>query len=230
MRTGGVSWGVLALGGLAAWLLLRPRPASPSAPSPSPTPTTCRYQPGSGLAKSYEELIYRIHERIREVKPNLGTCIPSSGTPCTIVLASALATSMNYGIPPDIATALAWRESRFNLYLETDRIRAALGKGACTSAAGTELGPLQVKPAVFCQVGKDPQKLLAMDITGRIWYAVGAGVAYLEWLRGQFPGASWDDLLQAYNVGPTAFRQGKRNPDYACAIINRANLYTELKV
>lgn len=228
MRTGGVSWGVVALGGLAAFLLLRPRPAPASSPSPSPTPATCPYSPGSGLSKSYEELIYRIHERIREVRPALGTCIPASGTPCTMVLASALASSIN--IPPDIATALAWRESRFNLYLESERIRAALVKGRCTSAAGTEIGPLQVKPAAFCQVNQDPQKLLGMDMTGRIWYAVGAGLAYLEWLRGQFPGASWYELLQAYNVGPTAFRQGKRNPKYACAIIDRANLYTELKV
>ncbi|MBW6395837.1 transglycosylase SLT domain-containing protein [Thermus sp. SYSU G05001] len=231
MRTGGVSWGVLALGGLAAFLLLRPRPtASPSNPSPTPAPVTCRYLPGSGLSKSYEELIYRIHERIREVRPNLGTCIPASGTPCTMVLASVLATAPRYGVPPDIATALAWRESRFGLYLETDRIRAALAKGRCTSAAGTEIGPLQVKPAAFCQVQMDPQRLLSMDMTGRIWYAVGAGLAYLEWLKSQFPGASWQDLLQAYNVGPTAFRHGKRNPEYACAVINRANLYTELKV
>ena len=141
MRTGGVSWGVVALGGLAAFLLLRPRPAPASSPSPSPTPATCPYSPGSGLSKSYEELIYRIHERIREVRPALGTCIPASGTPCTMVLASALASSINYGIPPDIATALAWRESRFNLYLESERIRAALVKGRCTSAKGTEIGP-----------------------------------------------------------------------------------------
>ncbi len=230
MRTGGANWGVLALGAVVAWLLVRPRSASQPAPNPSPTPTTCQYQPGSGLSKSYQELIYRIHERIREVRPNLGTCIPSAGTPCTMVLASVLATSTNYGIPPDIATALAWQESGFGLYLETDRIRAALAKGRCTAAAGTEIGPLQVKPAAFCQVKQDPQKLLGMDMTGRIWYAVGAGLAYLEWLRGQFPGASWYELLQAYNVGPTAFRQGKRNPKYACAVIHRANLYTELKV
>ena len=66
-----------------------------------------------------------------------------------MVLASVLATSTNYGIPPDIATALAWQESGFGLYLETDRIRAALAKGRCTAAAGTEIGPLQVKPAAF---------------------------------------------------------------------------------
>ncbi len=147
-----------------------------------------------------------------------------------MVLASALASSINYGIPPDIATALAWRESRFGLYLETDRIRAALGKGRCTSASGTEIGPLQVKPAAFCQTFKDATNLLSMDMTGRIWYATQAGLAYLEWLKGQFPGAGWCDLLQAYNVGPTAFRSGKRNPSYAAEILNRANRYTELKI
>ncbi|MCS7226847.1 MAG: lytic transglycosylase domain-containing protein [Gloeomargarita sp. SKYB31] len=229
MRDGGVSLGVLALGGLAAYFLLRPRPSPSPGPSPLPSPT-CPYQSGSGLAKGYEELVYRIHERIREVRPSLGVCIPASGTPCTLVLASALATAPNYGIPPDIATALAWQESRFNLYLETERIQRALARGRCTSASGTELGPMQVKPAAFCQVGKDPAEMLGMGMVGRIWYAVGAGLAYLEWLKKQFPGASWADLLQAYNVGPTAFRQGRRNPAYACGVISRANVYTELKV
>lgn len=125
---------------------------------------------------------------------------------------------------------MAWQESRFGLYLDTKRIRNALAKGKCNYAPGTEIGPMQTKPAAFCQVGKDPLRLLTMDTTGRIWYSVQAGLGYLQWLKRQFPGASWFDILQAYNVGPGAFRQGKRNPNYARAIIARANTYTELKV
>ncbi|WP_205387542.1 MULTISPECIES: transglycosylase SLT domain-containing protein [Thermus] len=146
------------------------------------------------------------------------------------MLASALATSTNYGIPPDIATALAWQESRFNLYLETDRIRAALAKGRCTASPQTELGPLQVKPVAFCQVGKDPGQMLSMSMYARIWYAVAAGLEYLAWLKGQMAGASWKEILQAYNVGLAGFRQGRRNEPYACAIISQANRYSELKV
>lgn len=217
----------IALGGAVAYVMLRPRPTSNS---PLPPAGPCEYVPGSGLKKGYEELIYRIHERIREVRRDLGTCIPSSGTPCTMVLASALATSPNYGVPPDIATALAWQESGFRLFLETERIRQAIANGPCTLAAGTELGPMQVKPGTFCQVAKNPREMLGMSMTGRIWYAVTAGLEYLEWLKKQMPGAPWKDILQAYNVGLARFRQGRRNEPYACAIINQANRYSELKV
>jgi len=212
---GKLSIAAVVLGGVALVALVRPRGG---------------VRPGAGLEKTYEDLTYRIHQRILEVRKDLGTCIPASGTPCSMVLASALATSTNFGIPPDIATALAWRESRFGLHLDTERIVKALNQGRCTFASKTEIGPLQVKPAAFCQTGRDPQKLLSMDMTGRIWYAVQAGLAYLEWLKGQFPGLGWPELLQAYNVGPTAYRQGKRNPGYARDIIARANTYTELKV
>lgn len=217
----------IALGGAVAYMMLRPRLTSNS---PLPPAGPCEYVPGSGLSKGYEELIYRIHERIREVRRDLGTCIPSSGTPCTMVLASALATAPNYGIPPDIATALAWKESSFGLYLETERIRAALANGRCTASPGTELGPLQVKPAAVCQVGKDPGQMLSMSMYARIWYAVTAGLEYLAWLKGQMAGASWKEILQAYNVGLAGFRQGRRNEPYACAIIGQANRYSELKV
>ncbi|RIH89267.1 hypothetical protein Mrose_00407 [Calidithermus roseus] len=42
-------------------------------------------------------------------------------------------------------------------------------------------------------------------------------------------GASWCDLLHAYNVGPNAFKAGKRNWPYVNKIIGWANQYTELK-
>jgi hypothetical protein len=225
---GKLSIAAVVLGGVALAALARPRGgASSSSPSPA---GPCGYQPGAGLGKTYEDLIYRIHQRILEVRRDLGTCISTSGTPCSMVLASALASSVNFGIPPDIATALAYRESHFGLYLDTERIKKSLAQGQCTFASGTELGPLQVKPGAFCQTGRDSQRLLSMDMTGRIWYAVQAGLAYLEWLKGQLPGLGWPELLQAYNVGPTAYRQGKRNPSYACDIVARANTYTELKV
>jgi hypothetical protein len=226
---GRLSIAAVVLGGVALAALARPRGGASASVSSSPA-GPCDYQPGAGLAKTYEDLTNRIHQRILEVRKDLGTCIPATGTPCSVVLASALASSVNFGIPPDIATALAYRESRFGLYLETERIVKSLNQGRCTFASGTEIGPLQVKPAAFCQTGRDPRKLLSMDMTGRIWYAVQAGLAYLEWLKGQFPGLGWRELLQAYNVGPTAYRQGKRNASYACDIIARANTYTELKV
>lgn len=183
----------------------------------------CGYPPPGPppLPRSRDETIRRIHARIVEANPSLDVPLCAAGRSCALVVAGALAMAEGWQLPPDLVTAIAWRESRFNLHVDNIRERIE---------AGREIGPLQVRPIAFRDVGMDPAAMINMPMPARIQYAVGAGLAYLELLRTRYlPGASWCSILHAYNVGPTAYRAGRRNQGYVNDVIYQARRYSELR-
>ena len=196
-----------------------------------PTPD-CPYPPSGPppLDKGRWDIIDRIYARILEVNPALGrqSCRECGGRTLAHVVAGALARAEGMGVPVDLVVALARRESTFNPHV--DRVAQALqiSDGGRTCASGSEIGPLQVKPCAFRQVGMDPTLLLEMPFPARVQYATAAGIRYLAWLKAQFP--TWCDVLHAYNRGPTAFRRGERNPAYVADVIRWATEYSELRV
>lgn len=184
----------------------------------------CPYPPLSLLPpfpRSREELIRRIHARIVEANPGLDVPQCALGRSCAVVVAGALAQAQGWQLPPDLVTAIAWRESRFNLHIDNISQRIAEGR---------EIGPMQVRPIAFRDVGMDPHGMVGSPMPALIQQAVSGGLAYLHHLRSHhLPGASWCSILHAYNVGPTAYRAGVRNESYVNAIITQALRYSELR-
>lgn len=183
----------------------------------------CPYPPVGlpPLPRTREETIRRIHARIVEANPALDFPRCAEDRSCALVVAGALAQAEGWRLPPDLVTAIAWRESRFNLHVDDIQGRIE---------AGREIGPLQVRPIAFRDVGMDPAAMINMPMPARVQYAVGAGLAYLELLRTRYlPGASWCSILHAYNVGPTAYRAGRRNQGYVNDVIYQARRYSELR-
>ncbi|HEU4742604.1 MAG TPA: transglycosylase SLT domain-containing protein, partial [Meiothermus sp.] len=151
-------------------------------------------------------------------------------------LAAALVgAAQSAGVPLDLLVAQARRESHFlptvvtNTYLsigwEDDAIRRAV-------ANNWAIGPLQVKPVVFVEVGLPPPSRWLGDPVrwssqARLRDAVLAGARYLKKQRDQY--GSWCAALHAYTVGPTAYSNGARADSYVSQIINWANGYTELR-
>jgi len=199
--------------------------------SSSPTPD-CPYPPPGPPAvdKGRWDLIDRIYARILEVNPALGrqTCRECGGRSVAHVVAGALAQAEGMGVPVDLVVAVARRESTFNPHVDRVAYALQISQNGAKCASGSEIGPLQVKPCAFRQVGMDPTLLLNMPVPARVQYATAAGIRYLAWLKGQF--STWCDVLHAYNRGPTAFRQGERAPAYVADIIQWAGEYSELRV
>lgn len=200
-------------------------PPSPTCPYPPPGPPP--------LDKSRWDLIDRIYARIVEANPRLKntSCSECGGRSLAAVVAGALAQAEGLEVPPDLVVAVAWRESTFNPHV--DRVAEALriSNNGANCASGTEIGPMQVKPCAFKTVRLDPTLLLNMPTPVRIQYAVSAGILYLRWLKNtRLPGASWCDVLHAYNVGPGAFLAGQRNASYVQAILGKVGEYSELRV
>ncbi|WP_051304042.1 transglycosylase SLT domain-containing protein, partial [Calidithermus chliarophilus] len=103
-----------------------------------------------------------------------------------------------------------------------------VGRGG-SRQKGWPIGPLQTKPAAFCQVGMKASDLYDVPIGERIRLSILAGAKYMAWLKNKrLPGRSWADCLHAYNVGPGAFENGSRNHDYVNEILADAARYTEL--
>lgn len=206
-------WGLGAAAALAALFGARALAARGS----------CPYPP-AGLPpfpRTQAELIRRIHARIVEANPALDVPRCAEDRSCALVVAGALAQAQGWRLPPDLVTAIAWRESSFNLHIDnvTQRI-----------AEGREIGPMQVRPIAFRAVGMNPEAMIGMPAPARIQYAVGAGIAYLHRLRTHYlPHGSWCSILHAYNVGPTAYRRGVRNQPYVDSVIAQALRYSELR-
>ncbi|MFD3005142.1 lytic transglycosylase domain-containing protein [Thermus tengchongensis] len=224
----------LGLGGVALLALAGGRAAAASRPrggfSGSPS---CPYPPSDPpLDKTRWDLIDRIYARIVEANPALrSSCGDCGGRSLAAIVAGALAQAEGMGVPPDLVVAVAWRESRFNPYVDRVTEALRLSKDGANCASGTEIGPMQVKPCAFRTVGMDPTLLLNMPTPSRIQYAVAAGIRYLRWLKEtRLPGSTWCDVLHAYNVGPGAFLSGKRNPAYVQAVLAKAAEYSELRV
>ena len=105
--------------------------------------------------------------------------------------------SNEYDVSPRIILSLIERESGFR-----ERV-----------VRNGNVGLMQVRPKVW-SVSKSSMQ------TGRA--NVMKGTAILADYRSQL-GGSMNKALQAYNVGITAFNQGKRSPTYARAILHKAN-------
>lgn len=185
----------------------------------------CGYPPPGPppLPKTQAELVRRIEARILEANPNLGVsiCDELNRRSCALLVAGALAQAKGYGLPVDLVAALAWRESSFNLELDNlgERIRS-----------GRAIGPLQVRPIAFRDVGMSAEQAVDLPLPGKLIYVTSAGLRYLLKLRETYlPGRSWCEVLHAYNLGPGAVAAGRRNEPYVAAIVRQAARYSELR-
>lgn len=103
-------------------------------------------------------------------------------------------------LPTSIIVSLIARESSFN-------------PGAVNSSGA--IGLMQVKPATAEWLAKKqgrPSGNLADPKENLL-----AGMSYLNWLHRKFGGIT--SALHAYNVGPTGYLQGSRNPGYVKSIL-----------
>jgi soluble lytic murein transglycosylase-like protein len=76
---------------------------------------------------------------------------------------------------------------------------------------------MQLKPTVAEYVAKK-QGLGPMDLTDPRENIL-SGMSYLKYLKEKLGGMK--PAVEAYNVGPGAYRKGKRNPDYVRAVLTR---------
>lgn len=238
-------WGVVGL-----VLVARPRSTGlqPGA-KPAPTPTTgagCGYPQADLLpapAKTVAELQNRVWRAILDYNGKVNDTANAMGFVPDIIgktyakyLAEYLVESATKNkVPLDLLVALARAESAFVPTVTTNRYEAigwtdeAIRKAVQNQWA---IGPLQVKPMVFTEVGlASPIRWLGDSVPwrhpARLRDAVEAGVRYLAKQQARF--GTWCAALHAYNVGPTAYQRGSRNDAYAEKIINWANQYTELR-
>lgn len=232
--------------GLGLLVLARPKSANAKPPATPTTGEGCGY-PAPGLppapAKTISELQNRVWQAILNYNGKINDTANAMGfVPDTIgktyakYLAEYLVESaIKNKVPLDLLVALARAESAFIPTVTTGRYEAlgwtddAIRKAVQNQWA---IGPLQVKPMVFVEVGlANPARWLGDPVRwkhpARLRDAVEAGARYLAKQRNRF--GSWCAALHAYNVGPGAYQQGKRNNDYATKIIRWANGYTELR-
>lgn len=232
---------------IGALVLLRPRPGPNPNAKPTPTPRDgagCGY-PRSDLppavAKTNAELIERSwriiladNGRVNDLAQSYGYEAPP-GQYARDLAAALVGAAQSAGVPLDLLVAQARRESSYlptvvtNTYLsigwEDDAIRRA-------AANNWAIGPLQVKPGVFPEVGlPSPSRWLGDPVRwssqARLRDAVLAGARYLKKQRDRY--GSWCAALHAYTVGPTAYSNGARADGYVSQIIAWANEYTELR-
>ncbi|MCL6527658.1 MAG: transglycosylase SLT domain-containing protein [Thermaceae bacterium] len=235
----------LGVGGL---LLLRRGSGgmNPSAP-PTPTPKDgagCGY-PRTDLppapAKTNAELVDRTwgiilagNSRVNDLAQSYGyEALP--GQYAKDLAAALVAAAGSAGVPLDLLVAQARRESAFTPTVTTNRYLAiGWGDDAIRQAVqnGWAIGPLQVKPVVFDEVGlanpiRWPGDPVRWSSKSRLNDAVLAGARYLAKQKGRF--GSWCAALHAYTVGPGAYQNGSRADSYVTQIISWANGYTELR-
>lgn len=114
-----------------------------------------------------------------------------SATPGASDLVTSLAPS--YGVPPQLALAVANQESGFNQ--------------AAVSPAGA-IGVMQLMPGTAADLGVNPT-----DLTGN----VQGGLTYLSQMFQKF--GNWFDALSAYNAGPGNLKAGQ---GYASSVLAAA--------
>ena len=102
--------------------------------------------------------------------------------------------ALTYGVPPELAVAVAQRESSLNPYAVGDE--------------GQAVGLFQIHPAAAADVGLDPNWRYNLEDN------IYGGVNYLRQMFDRF--GSWDLALAAYNAGPGNVRAGG---GYADAIL-----------
>jgi soluble lytic murein transglycosylase-like protein len=81
-----------------------------------------------------------------------------------------------------------------------------------------EIGLMQLKPPDAEWVAKE-RKLGAIEDLADPRQNVLLGMNYLQMLSKQFGGL--EQGVEAYNVGPTAYAKGKRNPNYVRKVLTR---------
>lgn len=236
--------------GVGLLVLARPKGTNLSANAKPPaTPTTgagCGY-PVPGLppapAKTIAELQNRVWRAILDYNGKVNDTANAMGFVPDIIgktyakyLAEYLVESaIKNKVPLDLLVAMARRESAFIPTVTTSRFEAlgwtdeAIRKAVQNQWA---IGPLQVKPMVFTEVGlPNPGRWLGDPVPwkhpARLRDAVEAGARYLARQQKRF--GTWCAALHAYQVGPGAFQQGRRNEKYVSQIISWANQYTELR-
>lgn len=105
-------------------------------------------------------------------------------------------------LPTSVLLAVMAKESNFN--------PSVIGRAG-------EVGLMQVKPStakwIMNKVGRESMGSLS-DPTKNIL----TGMSYLSWLTKRLGGI--EPALHAYNVGPTAYRRGKRAPKYVRDVIS----------
>ena len=106
-------------------------------------------------------------------------------------------------LPTDLVMKLMFRESRFD----------PTAKGS----AG-EIGLMQVKPDVAEEVMRR-RGFGATENLADPRENILAGMGYLQSLSKTLGGIG--PAVEAYNVGPEAYKKGKRNPNYARAVLSR---------
>lgn len=205
--------------------------------------TACVYGGLPALPKSREDQIRRLRQALRLANSSLATYRIDAGAGLSLLYLDVLAAmfwdaSFRYGVPLDLVVGLAHYETRGNPFApHVARVAVALrisnNGSLCTS--GSEVGPMQVKPCAFRDVGMDPARLLSMTSAQRVAASIEAGVKYLALVRRRF-GASWCDVLQAYNQGPTAYLRGFNSTQrvaaetYSQGVLSAADQYSELKI
>lgn len=237
---------VWLLGTIGLALFLRSRGLNPNA-KPAPTPRDgagCGY-PRSDLppaiAKTNAELIERTwriiladNGRANDLAQSYGyEALP--GQYARDLAAALVGAAQSAGVPLDLLVALARRESAFaptvvtNTYLSIGWGDEAIRRAVQNNWA---IGPLQVKPNVFPEIGLPPPKRWLGDPVrwssqARLRDAVLAGARYLAKQKSRY--GTWCAALHAYTVGPAAYDSGKRADGYVSQIIAWANEYTELR-
>jgi hypothetical protein len=210
-------------------------PAPGSNPGPAPEPSDpCQYDAGlpAPLGQSQMNVyVNRIRERIREVNPGLSAQRLGAFAADHWLALCIVEVCNREAMPFEIVVAVMRRESSFNLYV--DRVASSLAQGECTFASQTEIGPMQTKPGVFCDVGMDSSELLTTNMAARVNLAVTAGVKYLARCRNHYrKGENWCEALYCYTEGPTGSRldtNRARKAGYVADIMRWARTYSELR-
>jgi len=235
--------------GVGLLVLARPKGTNLSANAKPPaTPITgagCGY-PRADLppapAKTIAELQNRVWRTILDYNGKVNDTanamgfVPDIGKTYAKYLAEYLVESaIKNKVPLDLLMALARRESAFIPTVTTSRFETlgwtdeAIRKAVQNQWA---IGPLQVKPMVFTEVGlPSPGRWLGDPVPwkhpARLRDAIEAGARYLAKQQKRF--GTWCAALHAYQVGPGAFQKGRRKEKYVSQIISWANQYTELR-
>jgi hypothetical protein len=189
-------------------------PDDPPKPGEDCSEWTCTCNPKSYLSLSREELQKRIRAKIRLVRPLDNGSYNDS-------IASAISYAKESNLPVDFVAAMVWRESTFGRELNPLERKIQWNE---------PIGPLQVRPVAFKDVGMNPALMIGISEHQQIHIAVQAGMKYLNKLRTDYlKNSNWCDLLHAYNVGIGDFKAGKRNYTYVNSILEKASQYSDLR-
>lgn len=200
-----------------------------------PVASDCPYPP-AGLtppAKSRPDLVARTeraileyHQRVNFVANRMGFVPDTMGKNYSRYLAEFLVDSaLRNDVSLALLVSLSRAESAHRPTVTSGRYEVlGFSDRAIRQAIEHDwaIGPLQVKPFVFPEVGLPHPRRWLGDPTpwrhpARLRDAVEAGARYL--VRQQRRFGDWCSALHAYQVGPGAFQRGRRNQPYVDRIM-----------